>query len=285
MLEIKNQNLTVSIDSHGAELTHVVNNKTGHEYIWNNMAWAKHAPILFPAIGRSTDDEYLINCKNYSMQQHGFVSDYDFEVICHRDTELILSFKGNEETLKSYPFAFELKVSFILNLNQLMVNFEVQNLSDNILSYSLGFHPAFNVEGDFEDYSLSIEPECEQLTKFEIVKNPFPYRSGLVKDLPFAGSTFDLNHHIFDEGLVILADKVDAVKLQGPSYAVGMDLSDFSHLCLWTIDDEELPFICLEPFFGLPDKIDEKQELANKEENDRLVVGQVKKYQCKLTFE
>jgi len=82
-----------------------------------------------------------------------------------------------------------------------------------------------------------------------------------------------------------LADKVDAVKLQGPSYAVGMDLSDFSHLCLWTKEDEELPFICLEPFFGLPDKIDEKQELANKEENDRLVVGQVKKYQCKLTFE
>lgn len=285
MLEVKNQYLTVVVDSQGAQLTHVINNETNHDYIWNKAAWPKHAPILFPAIGRSTDNKYLINGKKYPMQQHGFVSDYNFEVVNHSERELFLNFKGNEETLKSYPFFFDLQVSFILDKNQLAVNFEVHNLSDETLSYSLGFHPAFNVEGDFENYSLSIEPAREQLTKFEIVKNPFPYRSGLLKGLPFAGSTFDLNHHIFDEGLVILADKVDAVKLQGPSYAVGMDLSDFPHLCLWTKEDEELPLLCLEPFFGLPDKIDEKQELANKEGNDRLAVGQVKKYQCKLIFE
>lgn len=285
MLEIKNQKLTVSIDSHGAELTHVVNNKTGYEYIWNNVAWPKHAPILFPAIGRSTDDEYLINGKNYTMQQHGFVSDYDFEVICHRDTELILSFKGNEETLKSYPFAFELRVSFILNINQLMVNFEVENLSDNILSYSLGFHPAFNVEKEFEKNRLSIKPDRTQLEKFEIVKNPFPYRSGGVRKLIVSGSSFDLDRQIFKEGLVIMTDKVNHVILQGRSYVVKMDLSDFPYLCLWTKENEDLPFLCLEPFFGLPDMINEKQELAKKLGNDRLKVGEIKKYQCKLTFE
>lgn len=285
MLEIKNQNLTVSVDLHGAQLTHVVDNKTAHEYIWDNLAWPKHAPILFPAIGRSTDDEYFINSKSYPMQQHGFASDYDFEVVYHGDRKLVLSFKGNEGTLKSYPFAFELRLIFTLSLNQLVINFEVQNLSDERLSYSLGFHPAFNIEGDFEDYSLLIEPAREQLKKFEIVKNPFPYRSGAVKELAFSGSSFNLNHRIFDEGLIILTDKVNTCKLQGHHYAVEMELSDFSHLCLWTKEDEELPFLCLEPFFGLPDRIDEKQELASKEGNDSLEVGEVKKYQCKLTFE
>ncbi|KST92901.1 LacX protein plasmid [Lactococcus lactis subsp. lactis] len=285
MLEIKNKNLTVTVDPHGAQLTHVINNDTGHEYIWNNEAWPKHAPILFPAIGRSTNDEYLINGNKYPMQQHGFVSDCDFEVINHEDTELLLSFKGNEMTFKSYPYFFDLRVRFTLNLNQLKVNFEVQNLSDESLSYSLGFHPAFNVDGKFKDYRLSIEPNYPKLQKFEIVKNPFPYLSGAVKKLNITGSSFALDHQMFDEGLVILTEKINHVILKGNSCAVEMDLSDFSHLCLWTKEDEELPFICLEPFFGLPDRINERQELAKKIGNDKLAVGEMKEYQCKLTFE
>ena len=285
MLEIKNSNLTVGVDVHGAQLTHVVNNETGHEYIWNHEAWPKHAPILFPAIGRSTNDEYLIQGKKYPMQQHGFVTDHDFDVVEHSNDQLVLSFKGNEETLKSYPFAFELRVTFALAENQLLVQFEVKNLSDESLSYALGFHPAFNVEGKFEDYSLTLEPAREQLKQYEIVKNPFPYRSGVEKDLAVAGSSFALSHRIFDDGLVILKDKVDAVRLQGRRYAVSMDLHDFSHLCLWTKEDMELPFLCLEPFYGLPDRIDEVQELADKEGNDRLAAHAEKTYQCKLTFE
>ncbi|WP_369406507.1 hypothetical protein [Lentilactobacillus kisonensis] len=61
-------------------MTHLIN-KSGHfDYIWNNDLWPKHAPILFPAIGRSNDDAYLINGHKYEMPQHGFVADFDFDV-------------------------------------------------------------------------------------------------------------------------------------------------------------------------------------------------------------
>lgn len=285
MLEIKNEVLTVAIDCKGAQLTHVINNQTGFDYIWNGKEWAKHAPILFPAIGRSTNDSYLLDGKKYAMPQHGFISEYDFELISHEAKKAVLSFKSNETTYKRYPFDFELQVTFALENNQLAVDFKVKNFSKNDMSYSLGFHPAFNVDGKFEDYTIHLEPNMEKLQKFEIVKNPFPYRSGKIKRIEGVGSDFVLNHQIFDEGLVILADKVNQVILAGTHYRIGMSLDDFSFLCLWTKEDEALPFLCMEPFLGLPDKIDEWQELANKEGNDKLESYGERKYQCRLTFE
>lgn len=82
------------------------------DFIWNGSEWPKHAPILFPAIGRPTDDEYLLDQKSYPMQQHGFASDYSFEIIEQKDDQLSLLFKDNEETYQSYPFHFEFKVTY-----------------------------------------------------------------------------------------------------------------------------------------------------------------------------
>ena len=46
------------------------------------------------------------------MQQHGFASDYSFEIIEQKDDQLSLLFKDNEETYQSYPFHFEFKVTY-----------------------------------------------------------------------------------------------------------------------------------------------------------------------------
>ena len=104
LLTLKNNELTVQINPKGAELTHVIENKNKFDFIWNGSEWPKHAPILFPAIGRSTDDEYLLDQKIYPMQQHGFASDYFFEIIDQKEDQISLSLKDNEETYQSYPF-------------------------------------------------------------------------------------------------------------------------------------------------------------------------------------
>ena len=121
LLTLKNNELTVQINPKGAELTHVIDAENKFDFIWNGSEWPKHAPILFPAIGRSTDDEYLLDQKSYPMQQHGFASDYSFEIIEQKDDQLSLLFKDNEETYQSYPFHFEFKVTYQLVSKKLKI--------------------------------------------------------------------------------------------------------------------------------------------------------------------
>lgn len=282
MLQIKNHNLTVEINPKGAELTHLIDNKTGFDYIWNGEEWAKHAPILFPSIGRSTEDSYLLNGRTYPMQQHGFASDYVFETVKQAEDEIVLSFSDNEETFKSYPFHFNFQVSFKLTDHLLHVSFEVQNQSEEPLAFALGFHPAFNLPGKFEDYQLSLDT-TEKLKQYEIVKNPFPYRSGKLLDFK-PGKQFHLDRATFAAGLVILDNRIDKVSLTGQDYKVEMDTANFPYLCLWTKEDMPLPYLCLEPFQGLPDEIDEKQELLEKEGNVRLVAGTSSTFQTSIKF-
>lgn len=45
----------------------------------------RHAPVLFPNVGRLYNDTSLINGKSYTSGQHGFARDMDF--ICTEETE------------------------------------------------------------------------------------------------------------------------------------------------------------------------------------------------------
>jgi len=285
MIDIKNDFLTVEIDPVGAQLTHVINRKTGFDYIWNGAEWPKHAPILFPAIGRSTEDSYLLDGRLFPMQQHGFASDFKFDVYRYHEDCLTLRLNQNEETIKSYPFKFELYVIFKLEGSQLQVSFEVKNTDSKTLSFALGFHPAFNLPGNFTDYHLQMQPETVGLKQFEIVKNPFPYRTGRLVD--FGAANFVLTREMFAAGLVILDNDISQVKLfsEKNDLAVTMDLADFPYLCLWTKEDADLPYLCIEPFQGLPDIVDQKQELLEKEGNVKLAAGGQRQYQVNISFE
>lgn len=291
MLQIENEFLVVEVDQKGAQLTHVLNKQGEFDYIWNGTQWAKHAPLLFPAIGRSTQDSYLIDGKMYPMQQHGFASDYLFEIAEQSSNKLVLRLRDNEETFKSYPFHFELQVAFELVGQQLQHVFTVKNLDEQELSYSFGFHPAFNVpiddDGIFEDYQILFETSDTVLEQFEIKKNPYPYRSGKKHVFNDGSKVLPLTRKIFESGLIILNNQIDQVILrsQKSAHQVKMELSDFPYFCLWTKEDENLDFICLEPFCGLPDVIDQTQEISRKEGNLHLAPKSEQVLRCTLTFE
>lgn len=290
MLSIKNETLTVEVDQKGAQLTHVYSQE-GFDYIWNNELWPKHAPVLFPAIGRSAEDSYLIDGKTYPMQQHGFASDYEFEVAEHDADKLVLQLSENEGTLSVYPFKFKLTVTFALAGSTLKTSFKVENPNDEELSFSLGFHPGFNLpingEGSFEDCTLHFDTADEQLENFEIVKTPNPYRTGKV--LPFAEAgkkEVQLNHPMFAKGLIVFNNDIKSAVLDSPKtvHSIKMDLADFPYFCIWTKEDLDCPFLCLEPFAGLPDVAEQKQELSEKEGNRKLAPKTDVTLNCNVTF-
>lgn len=281
MVTIQNDRFTATINEVGAELTHLVDQASHRDLIWNNDLWPKHAPVLFPAIGRSNEDSYLIDGQRYEMPQHGFVSGETFMIVDQTPTAVTLSLTANAATRVYYPFDFELQVTFTLVATGLYLTFSVQNHGQQDLSYSLGSHPAFNVPFEageaFTDYELVLDPAPTDLQQFEIVKTPNPYRGG--KELPVTTDkgVIKLNYPMFDAGLIILkAPNLAHLTLQSTKskHSISLNLDDFDYVTLWTKEGAQAPFLCLEPFNGLPDVAGDLRELATKEGNHHVAVGQ-----------
>ena len=68
---------------HGAELTSLIARANGLEYLWqaDPAVWARHAPVLFPLVGRLPDDAYHYEGRDYKLPQHGFARDQEFPVL------------------------------------------------------------------------------------------------------------------------------------------------------------------------------------------------------------
>jgi galactose mutarotase-like enzyme len=74
MVTIENQYLKATINQKGAELASLIKKADQMEYMWqaDPAHWSRHAPVLFPIVGKLKSDEYLLDDKRYSLSQHGY---------------------------------------------------------------------------------------------------------------------------------------------------------------------------------------------------------------------
>ena len=82
VVTLSNNQLTVKINEFGAEVSSVTDQKSGYEFMWqaDDKYWGRHAPVLFPIVGRLKNDQYEYEGQTYEMTQHGFARDSMFEV-------------------------------------------------------------------------------------------------------------------------------------------------------------------------------------------------------------
>ena len=147
-IKIENDFLEAQINDFGAELHSLVSNETGKEYIWcgEKNIWSGQSPILFPSIGKMLDNSYMLNGKKYEMSKHGFARNNKFEVARHEKNLAEFILIENDDTLRMYPYSFELVITFELVEKSLNVTHTVRNKNNTIMYFSLGGHPAFNIE-------------------------------------------------------------------------------------------------------------------------------------------
>ena len=103
---LENEKLRITVSDRGAELISVFDKSVKKERIWSAdpAIWNRHAPILFPFVGKVTDGKYRIGDMEYSMKtQHGFARDMDF--VCLEDTGSRVSHRlsASDVTKKSIP--------------------------------------------------------------------------------------------------------------------------------------------------------------------------------------
>ena len=130
--------------------------------------WNRHAPVLFPNVGKYYGGHFTYNGKAYPMGQHGFARDTEFEQIAAGEDFVTYRLCADEESKKKYPFDFVLEITHRLENNRLSVEWNVKNADDKEMYFTIGGHPAFNVnilpDTDFEDYSLVFKEGIETLS-------------------------------------------------------------------------------------------------------------------------
>ena len=145
---LENGLLKAVIRDQGAELVSLQDRTSGQEYIWDASpnVWNRHAPVLFPFVGKVYKGVYRHQGKEYELRsQHGFARDSRFDCVKEEKDCVIHRLCDTEETRAVYPFAFRLEVIHRLEGRTLTVEYRVENPGDDLLYYSVGGHPGFAV--------------------------------------------------------------------------------------------------------------------------------------------
>ncbi len=274
IINLKNQNLTIQIESKGAELKSIKSSNI--EYLWQGdvNSWKRSAPILFPIVGAINHDRYVHNNKSYQMTQHGFARDMEFSVLKQNSNMVLFSLNSTDETRNIFPFDFELILGYELTENSFKVSYEVINRTDGSILFSIGAHPGFNCPLDdkleFCDYKLVLNQNENSNRR---LKNATVMNGEKAK---FFNNNREiaLEHNLFKDGALIFDDlNSNSITLESDKdkKKVIMDFKGFPYFGIWSWPPEPANYICLEPWYGIDSTVgdapnwDKKEGLINLE--------------------
>lgn len=277
---IKNSNLSAEINPFGAELISLKSNNT-KEYIWegNPDFWGKHSPVLFPIVGTLKNNSFLYGRTEYHLSRHGFARDMTFELIEKKENSAIFSIKSSEETLKKYPFEFELQLIYTLHDSTLDIEYKVINTGKSKMPFSIGAHPAFALAGNFENYAIAFEKEEPleyYLLENDLISSKTATMQSNQKQIPLTYDLFENDALIFKK---LQSNTLTILEDSNPVLTVHFE--DFPSLGIWT--KMNAPFLCIEPWFGYSDTNENSGDLFEKEGIQVLDKNQT--FQAKFSIE
>lgn len=270
-ITIKNDLVSAVIDSKGAELKSYADQE-GKDYLWCGDAkyWGGTSPVLFPMVGNLRDGKTEINGVEYVISKHGFARDYEFQVIEQSLDRVVFSFSYTEDTLKIFPFRFNLRLTYSLHGTALTLAYDVANLDEQDMYYHLGGHPAFNCpleqNESFSDYILKFEKQENCMSPVYDLKNLQVSNENRICLLDNT-DTLPLDYSLFNEDAVIFDDmRSRKVSLTNPATGKGIsvDFNTFDMIAFWTPTGKEAPFLCIEPWNGAAIYSDEDNQFNHK---------------------
>ena len=267
IISISSNSLTASIDTMGAQLMSL--RKGESEYLWQGDSnwWPRRAPILFPIVGVLKDSKAESAEGTISLSRHGLARLNEFKVVEQSTSSVTLQLKSTEETRKSYPYDFELKLIFSVDGDTLTQTYKVTNPANVVLPFTLGAHPAFNIPipgveaASLDQYHLSF-------TRSWTSYGPSITDNGLCdyatpQKLIVDSDTLPLSWELIDrEKTITLEDVPDRritltanAEASSETHGIQMDFEGFDYLGIWSAAPG-CPFVALEPWCGIADTVD-----------------------------
>lgn len=257
-ITILNEFLKITVNDIGAELIEIKSVKTGNDYLHDgNPSWWKfHAPILFPIVGRNKDDLFKIDGKEYPINRHGFARNLSFVLEKLSDNVIRGTLSSDSITKKSFPYDFNLYVTYKLENNKIVTTFDIINSSEEKMFFGLGGHPAFKCPikngASFSDYYLEFSEN--ETVKTATVNLENGYFTEEQADFLINENKVPLSYDLFSIDTIVLKNtKSNLVSLKSDMYKenIVFDYTDFPFIAFWTKKDA--PFICIEPWYSHSD--------------------------------
>lgn len=252
MIKLKNAYLSAEIAHRGAELKSL---KCGNsEYVWEGDAawWAASCPLLFPICSGLKDGKFTFEGKEYILQKHGYARFKTFTVESADDTRAVFLHTSDDETKTVYPFDYELRVIFTLNGKSLKLDYVVKNTGKGNMYFNIGSHEGYATPEGIEAYDVIFDKKVN-LGASLLDGNLLSDNAVLILE---DSDTLTLKEHYFSADALIFRDIASrslTLRKRDGGRAIRVDYPDADHLLLWQVCGA--PYICIEPWDGLPDVV------------------------------
>lgn len=222
---LENNMARLVVDTNACQITSFRRKDCDFEYMWQGdpKYWAGRNPTLFPHVSASKNKVLTFKGQQFNVGNHGFTRRSEFEFVKQDKNKLLFRLKDNENTLKEYPYHFELDMEYILIENEVTIRYTIKNLDEEVMPFGFGLHPAFNCpledNKQFEDYHIEFND----------------------------GSSYQLSYKDLQEQGTIVFDKIkfNAALLTDGNHGVQMKFDGYKIFTVWS---PLAPFVCLEPW-------------------------------------
>ena len=283
---LENGQIKLEVSDHGAEPTSLV--FEGREYLWqaDPAFWKRHAPILFPIVGQVYDKTYRTPRGEFHLGQHGFARDREFTPGSVPGEWTLV---WDNESLKVYPYKFLLTAKYTLNDRTVEIEWTVKNVDSEDMFFSIGAHPAFNYpdfnpEDEIHGYMRFFDKNGAEVHPKPTSVIEKGFRVDAVAALPLecpwpvGKYSFNLDAVLIEGSQVYSTLLLD--KNQKPVLKVS---SESPALGIWSPDGQNAPFVCIEPWKGITDRLEYSGQFADKDLVERLAPGESRTFRYDIT--
>lgn len=205
-------------------------------------------PVLFPITGGLPNDELPLPQGTFKIGQHGFARQLPWQMEPLADGRGVsLQLHETPDTLKAYPFQFQLTMEVRLAAGALEISTTITNRSDAPMPFSFGLHPYFNLSSLEGVRFEGLPSEC-------------------LNHLTMAPDSTAGQMERLASGIDLLVRPSQPVRLVDEAAGTALELQlshPFDLVVLWT--EPPRPMVCIEPWSGPRQALlsgDRKIELA-----------------------
>lgn len=298
---IENGSLAVRIAPKGAEMQSIVCD--GIERLWcgDPAVWGRHAPLLFPLIGRLRDGYYELDGRRIDAPTHGFCRDRVFSVERLNDATVRFATCDDEETRAVFPFAFRLSVAYALEGSSVVKTHCIENRGDVPLPFEIGGHEAYAtclLPGEtMEDYYVcfgAADKGADEAAGVWVDRaEMFAMDEDGILDVPKiavpleAGCLTKTPEQLGIDTIVLegVPGSTATLASRKSDRAVTVEFPDFPYLGIWTKPmGVQTRYLCIEPWSALPDAHFSPRELAEKPGVRTVAPGEAVELTYRMTF-
>ena len=260
IVTITSEKIEAQIALNGGAFYSLIDRQTNEQLLWqgDEKWWAERDLVLFPFACRRKDGFYTVNGKRYEMGIHGFAKDSLFTLETKESDRAVIVLKSSEESKKIYPYDFTFKIEYALKGNGVAIKYTVFNEGDEEIYFSVGGH-----------FGVKLNAQTGNFVRFsKAVTEHYTLEGAFIKGkekLPVPLREIELSKALLKEcDTLICANEGEGSLVVERKDGKNLKFTYNSPVIAFWSNANGGDYYCVEAWWGLPDEVEVKREIADK---------------------